>query len=97
MGSPPLRNYNIKSLWTGRCFQAMFKSASRVGLTPSPTCRPGKVDPERGCGHSATKRSHENVALLGKPMEGFLLGVAHHTRSGNLFPTCRPLQTAGTG
>ena len=38
--------------------------------------------------------SRELSALLGKPAEGFLFGVAHHRRSGNLVPTCQPVQIA---
>ncbi len=54
--------------------------SSREGLAPSPTCRPGKVVPQQGCGwrdaqiEAPQQLSGFNLApvLLGQPMEDFL-------------------------
>jgi hypothetical protein len=48
--------------------------ASRVGLTPSPTCHPGQGGfPQGDAATSATNQVARLSALLGKPTEGFLL------------------------
>jgi hypothetical protein len=47
--------------------------ASRVGLTPSPTCQTwARWFPQGDAATSATKRVARMSALLGKPAEGFL-------------------------
>jgi hypothetical protein len=51
--------------------------------------------PQGDAAISATKRvAHKCQPSSEEPTEGFYLGVARPTRSGNLNPTCRPVQIA---
>src|SRR5262249_49222494 len=65
--------------------------ASRVGLTPSPTCLPGQGGPARGCGHSATKRAPRSSALLGQTDGGnFMSETSKRTPDKSGMPFVDP-------
>ena len=60
--------------------------ASRVGLTPSPTCQPGQGGSRKGMRPFGNETGRARLsALLGKPTEGFLCQKRKPRRSGVIF------------
>src|SRR4029453_5789401 len=77
-GRCPSSLTNEKSELTNGC-------ASRVGLTPSPTCLPGQGGSRKGMRPLRQRNGSRDLsALLGQPMEGFFMGK-HSQRSVELF------------
>ena len=68
------------SFLTNAVFCISYGFHHELGLTPSPTCPPGKVVfAKAGCGRSGNKRDFSHAsALLAKPMEGFVFSGSAH-------------------
>jgi hypothetical protein len=65
------------------------------GIRPRQPADPGKVVPARGCGQWATNRVARVSALLGRPMEGFLLPERYAAAHQSDLSKDRPASRAG--
>ena len=69
--------------------------ASRVGLTPSPTCHTGQGGSRKGMRPLRQRNgSRESVSPPRETGGGFFIWNGAPTRSGDLVPACQPVQIA---